>query len=516
MTRSSTSLCSCVASLGLLATAYLPGTAVTPAQQPYYRALPPGVYAKVDIETAIKGFEGTRPSVPQLHAMLRSLYEKLLADPAITGIEIGEHWDHIQTPSRYPYEPVDGYDWSYLDDAFAVADQDHKPVQLLITPGLNSPPSVKAAITPSCNGLFSTSAKTTTTTAPVAPDCGKVTFPKVPEPMNADSHVLPLPWDPTYNTDWQGFLTELAARYQDNAEFASIAVAGPVAASTEMILPTSANTGDGQVDTMWGTLIQHRYPGLSGQALDEVFVTQWEQTIQDYEKAFSGITLVLTPDSGSDLPDFGHNVTQAPGNDLYDSECAASLAATQATNAALYYDLMSCEAKTEVLSYFVGASGPNGKATKVGGMTASNAVSLAQGDIGIPGVKLLTTLSPEPTPPLGAGAEFDFPLSSKKFQAEGCPSYPATCQGLTIDEAAYNVLRVFFDGTSHGADYGGTNGNEHVSFLGVLYPDVLYAEDHPCLDLQNLLDEASQDLTGRPVACVGGPPTSVAPPPVKY
>ena len=31
---------------------------------------------------------------------------------------------------------------------------------------------------------------------------------------------------------------------------------------------------------------------------------------------------------------------------------------------------MSCEAKTEILSYFVAVTGPNEKATRVGGMTA--------------------------------------------------------------------------------------------------------------------------------------------------
>ena len=121
-------------------------------------------------------------------------------------------------------------------------------------------------------------------------NCGTVVFPKVPEPTNADGHILPLPWDQTYNTDWQDFLTDLGTRYQGNAEFASIAVAGPVGPSPEMILPTSANTHDPQVDAMWATLVQHAFPSsppLSGQALDEVFVVQWDQTIKFYEKLFS-------------------------------------------------------------------------------------------------------------------------------------------------------------------------------------------------------------------------------------
>ncbi|HMK96779.1 MAG TPA: hypothetical protein VK425_04470, partial [Acidimicrobiales bacterium] len=394
-------------------------TAVPSRPGPFSRDLPAGVYAKVDIETALSGLRGhERPPVPQLHLMFRALLQKLLADPAVTGLIVGEHWDHIQTPSKYPYIPVEGYDWGYLDDAFAVADQDQKPVQLLITPGLNSPPSVLKAI-PSCDWLFDLD-------MPPQDNCGTVDFPKVPEPTNADSHTLPLPWGPTYDADWEEFLAQLDARYQDNDEFASIAVAGPVAASTEMILPTSANTHDGQVDGMWGTLIRHAFPSsppLSGQALDEVFVTDWDDTITYYEKAFSGVTLVLTPDSGGDLPDFGHSVAQtsswakAKDNDLYGTECAASIATTDPANP-LYGELMSCEAKTEVLSYFVGATGPNGKATKVGGMTASSPTTFGAGDIGIPGVKFFIERSPAPSPLIGAGAEFDFPVSSKKVQQE--------------------------------------------------------------------------------------------------
>ncbi len=506
--RATTSLSPCLVSLAIAATASLAGTTTVPqGPQTLERALPAGVYAKVGIEATISGLRhGAHPSVPQLHARLRSLYQELLADPAVTGIAVGEHWDHIQSPSSYPYVPVDGYDWSYLDDVFAVADQHHKPVQVQITPGLDSPPSVLDAI-PSCNWLFDPD-------MPRENNCGTVVFPKVPEPTNADGHILPLPWDQTYNTDWQDFLTDLGTRYQGNAEFASIAVAGPVGPSPEMILPTSANTHDPQVDAMWATLVQHAFPSsppLSGQALDEVFVVQWDQTIKFYEKLFSGITLVLTPDSGADLPNFGHSVVQAAGNDLYQSECAASIAERDPKNP-LYGDLMSCEAKTEVVSYFLAVAGPNGKATRIGGMTASSPTTFTGGDIGIPGVKLLTHLSPAPSPPVGAGAEFDFPVSSKKIKQEGCPPSPQSCSGLTVESAAYNVLKVFFDYTPYAPWFGGTKSNGQVEFLGVPYLDVRYAQDHPCLELQNLLDAASQFLTGRDVACVA-PTRYPSPPP---
>ena len=44
-----------------------------------------------------------------------------------------------------------------------------------------------------------------------------------------DSNVLPLPWNRTYKSAWQFFLTTLQARYGANPLSVSIAVAGPAA-----------------------------------------------------------------------------------------------------------------------------------------------------------------------------------------------------------------------------------------------------------------------------------------------
>ena len=472
---------------------------------------PPGVYLKLDIESAITGFlpvdhpphpERKPPSVPQLHRKFRSLLQRVLGNAAVSGIAVGEHWDHIQmSNSSYPYEPVGGYDWSYLDDVFSVADHLHKPVQLLITPGANSPQALLDVL-PSCNSLF----------APrryARPKrCGSVVFPRLQESIHADSDVLPLPWNKRYNGAWHGFLRLLNRRYRANREFAAIAVAGPVYASPEMILPTSENTHHKQVDGMWGTLISNAFPKRPGyRDTDAVFVDAWDMTIDFYEKLFSGVTLLLTPDSGSDLPDFSHQVEAKRGNDLYTRDCAASIAEADPSNS-LYKDLMGCEAKTEILAYFVRVPGPNGKATRDGGMRAGSPATLqpggieVAGDIGVPGTKLLTELEPPPPILIGAGADFDFPVSTKTRQKEGCRTYPKRkCVPLTVTEAAANVLKVFFDHTSHGKAFGGTNGDGQVDFLGVPYLDVLYAERHPCAQLQDTLDAASQALTGQTVDC---------------
>jgi len=421
-----------------------------------------------------------------LHSYLRALYADLLANPAISGITAGVHWDNIQVSETT-------YDWSYLDDAFDTAIAARKSVQLIITPGFDSPQWLLAKI-PSCDGLFGNGASA---------DCGSVTFEGFPQEQRSDNKVLPLPWNSVYKAAWLNFNTQLNTRYAANPAFVCIAVAGPVGPSDEMILPTTANDAAIQpsgllVDDTWAALIKHSFPNNSSyQGSDQVFIDEWKQVIDAYERTFSGVTLSVSPDAGNDLPAFGKKVTPHPDNVLYVSDCAASIASN--------IGIMSCEAKAEILSYFIAVTGPNGKVTRVGGMTASSPTTLAAGDIGIGGVKLLTLFSPTLSPPVLGGAEFDHPVSgSSNFQDEGCPTYPTVCPGLTVEEAAYHVLTVFFNGTPVAASYGGTPGSARMHYLEVPYLDVQYAETHPTpavpssiignTSLQDLLNKASHDL----------------------
>ena len=92
-----------------------------------------GVYAKIFIDQAVSRYTGPPEDI---HSCLRQMYEDLLANPAISGLTIGEHWDKIQlTDSVYP----DGYDFSYLDDAFQAAHDHGKKIRLIITPGFDTP-----------------------------------------------------------------------------------------------------------------------------------------------------------------------------------------------------------------------------------------------------------------------------------------------------------------------------------------------------------------------------------------
>jgi hypothetical protein len=126
------------------------------------------------------------------------------------------------------------------------------------------------------------------------------------------------------------------------------------------------------------------------------------------------------------------------------------------------------------------------------------------GNIGISGVKVLTSLTPPPSPRFTGGAEFDFALTSVHIQEEGCPNYPANCGHLTIEEAGFNVLNDFFYGTPVAAFFDGTIGPAPMQYLEVPYADVQYAQMTPCpatpsptignTSLQDLLNRASRDL----------------------
>jgi hypothetical protein len=473
---------------------------------------PLGVYAHTDIETAINNYPGpASPTTKELHSYLHKLYADLLADHAISGITLGVHWGNIQlTDPALSYGYSDGYDWSYLDDAFEEANFAHKSIQLIITPGFDSPKwlLVKSKI-PSCDGLFPGSP------GPVSADCGTVTFVNYPEADRSDGNVLPLPWNSVYKEAWLDFLTHLNARYNYNPAFVSIAIAGPVGGSTEIILPTNLNTTAPQpsglpVDKMWTMLIENSFPYASSsfQNSDQAFIDEWRKEVEGYEKIFRGLTLFISPDTGNDLPDFSQNVTPHQDNILFYQDCQNAIEG-------LNNSIMSCEAKTEILSNFIAAEGPNGKSTQVGGMTASSPVTL--GDIGVPGIKLLTSHWPPPSPRFLGGAEFDLAVSNpKQVQQEGCPNSNPTCT-ITPEEAAYNVMTVFFYGTPAGKVFDGARGPAPMQYLELDYVDIQYAEMNPCpptlsralgkTSLQDLLSRASRDLFE-----MAGQPTPLPPP----
>jgi hypothetical protein len=212
---------------------------------------PRGIYTKVNITDHITAEQQANPSITpeQLDAYFNSLYQDLLSNPAISGLEIFVHWDQA---NPNPPSSANPYFWNYLDDAFNQAAawnaqnpaQIPKTIQLIALPGFQSPQWILAEI-PSCDGLFQTPAQTPPST------CGTATFTGYLETV--DGTVLPLPWDPVYKSAWQAFLVVLAARYGSNPTLVSVAVAGPTAASPEM--QTASNTAASNPQTQFGVNI---------------------------------------------------------------------------------------------------------------------------------------------------------------------------------------------------------------------------------------------------------------------
>ena len=178
--------------------------------------------------------------------------------------------------------------------------------------------------------------------------------------------MFPLPWNPTYKSAWRTFLTALAARYGSNPAFVSIAVAGPTAASAEIILPSNDDSNNPQTqfsggpispNNMWLQLLAFHYPGMAAyQGTDQAFIDEWDAAIDmsSCGQVFSGVTLVLTLDDK--MPSFSNNTNPIPAG--FSGDCSASSS--------------TCATVTTIMSYFVEPTtgGANAKATQTSSFIA--------------------------------------------------------------------------------------------------------------------------------------------------
>lgn len=434
--------------------------------------VPVGIYAVVPVEKVVANQQTENPSITtaELDTYLDGFYTDLLNNPAVSGLALQIHWDTLN-----PNAPTDPnpYFWNYVDDAFTSVSQwnlnnptatlNPKTIQLIVTPGFNSPQWVRDALT-SCDPLFYGSP------VPSGFSCSEVTFTNFQE--GGDSTVLPLPWDPTYQAAWKTFLQALAARYDDKTAFVSIAVAGPTAASAEMILPngTTENqlqfVSDGGTaiapNTMWKALLQLQYPdNTTYWGTDQAFIDAWNAAIDMYGEVFSGVTLVAT--TGNGLPKFGATAGPFP----------APTTPIDFTPDCLYSENMDCQAETTVLEHFVDPSvgGFNAKATQTSGLEATR----PPGDLGEVGVRYLSQLtagSTETSQILG-GAQFNAPLSvDNGAETEG--GSPVVAQAL------FNMLQDFFTGTSVAGAYCEpfAVAPAPLNYLQIYHQDIQYASNH--------------------------------------
>jgi hypothetical protein len=480
---------------------------------------PQGIYAVVNIQENIKKEQAADPSIKpaELKAYFVNLYQDLLSNPAVSGLALWVNWNAL---NPNPPSAANPYDWAYVDDAFSQASARNvrdptkapKTIQLVPLPGFQTPQWLLAQI-PSCDGLFQSPVQT----PPRA--CGKATFADFVEGRGVRE--LPMPWNPSYKSAWRTFLTQLAARYQSNPAFVSISVAGPTASSEEMILPDNANTppqdrfGGLLPNAMWLKLLAFHYPGRPAyQRSDQAFIDEWEAAIDMYGEIFSGVTLVAT--TGSGLPNLAARGFTVPSD----------------FSAACPNPNMDCAAETTILSYFgrPTVGGTNAKAAQEDGMEAAR-VSLGRFNLGVDGIKLVsrgTTHLTAPAAQILGGAQFNSSFANFTL-TEGCTSRfppkpidrPAGCSipsNCTIqmcipvacipqaclapgvmqadlasfnilrnvpkrdlispEQAEYNVLKVYFDGTAVAAFFGGTAGATPLNYLQIYAADFLYAETH--------------------------------------
>ena len=140
---------------------------------------------------------------------------------------------------------------------------------------------------------------------------------------------------------------------------------------------------------------------------------------------------------------------------------------------------MDCAAETTILSHFVDSSvdKTDSKATQTSGMEASRVNGL---NLGVASVKLLsqrTAQSNAPSAQILGGAQFNTSFSVDAA-VEGCTIKGGCTSGISPEQAEYNVLNVFFDGTVVASSFGGTPGGAPLNYLQIYSPDIQYATTH--------------------------------------
>ncbi len=492
-----------------------PGSVVPPASsstsQPSGPRRPRGIYAEIHIDLQVDQQQKLNPSITaaELHSFLKDLYSSLLDNPAVSGLAIGIEWGRLNP--KPPSDPQ-SYDWSYMDDAFdsvaawntANPGQTPKTVQVQISAGFGTPAWVLDQI-PSCDGLFKSPPQTP------SKDCGEATFTGFVE---GGGGVLPLPWNAIYKKSFKTFLTAFAARYGSNPAFVSIDVSGPTAASTEMILPNDitapkqAQFGDITPNEMWLKLLAFAYPGKPEyQKTDQAFIDEWNAAIDLFGEVFSDLTLVAT--TGSGLPNLGSRGYKVPA--AFTQDCPTPD--------------MDCAAEAAILAHFAdpGVDPMDAKATQSSGMRGLGRTGTY--DLGVHGVEWLaqsTSKNSSPAAQILGGEQFATSAALYPIQ-EGCtqafPPKPKVGTSISVDpstvpagdipqdclapgitpadvetynvfsqvpardlippeQALYNVLRGFFDGTPAASSFGGNPGTAPYNYLQIYSQDIKYATTH--------------------------------------
>ena len=227
---------------------------------------------------------------------------------------------------------------------------------------------------------------------------------------------------------------------------------------------------------MWLKLLAFHYPSKAMyQNSDQAFIDEWDAAIDMYGQIFSNVTLVAT--TGSGLPNLNKTGFTIPSG--FSTDCNKPD--------------MDCAAETTILSHFMDPSvgGTNAKATQTSGMEASRGNGL---NLGVGSVKFLSQRTAELKPPSAqilGGAQFNTSFSMDAAM-EGCTTKGGCTNGISPEQAEYNVLQVFFDGTP--AALGGTPGMAPLNYLQIYSPDIQYANAHASATAQVIQGDGTSEM----------------------
>jgi len=421
----------------------------------------------------------------------------ILSNPGIAGIAEFVQWDEVSQP--FPLGQTNSTlgtnIWGVVDDVFGEvaqwnADNSNCPpktIQLGFIPGFDTPQWVLNQLT-NCDPMFL--ANNTVNTNLVNNTCGCATFLSGEGPnVVYTNKLLPLPWNPVYSNNFKAFIQAAAGRYNNNPLLVTVEIAGPTSDSTEMILPNGKNNPTNY--WKWNPLLSLTFP-TNYQNSDRAFIEAWEAAIDMYGAAFTNTTLAMT--TGSGFPNFFY--TNSSGDVVPYPDYTVPPGFNWPPGSVNTNDqdrLMDAAAETTILAYFADPrhGGNNAKACQEDGLTAGTASELQNHDVSggddldsysvkwlaqssASGFALLPGTTNVISRVLG-GLQFMTSFSGDPLD-EGCNESDNCTNGAPSPEQAfYNVMQVYFDGTAAGSVYDVTNGNLRLNYMQIYSSDVLYA-----------------------------------------
>jgi hypothetical protein len=376
---------------------------------------PKGIYAYVlvdDLDAAAQA-ESVRTGKSKKDLLI-NYFRFMLSQQEVAGVLFAASWGLLNPNDPAGSSTFDctssAYDCTSLDAAFeAIEKVPAKKLQLNVTAGFNSPPwlfqPLSASGPPgpgylaSCDGLF------TNPPIPTSQSCGYTDIFIQTEVSSPGPARLPLPWSKTYQDKWKEFTQRLwwyinTKGWQQHV--VSVALAGPTATSSEIMLPNDVSQGTGlQVASLpagyatnsgidfssaWNCLLANNY-GVDSSYLNSnrAFVEAWATAIDMFGEVFSEVTLVVTTANG--LPEFEWGKTSVAGCNLtgikLPTKSTPGYAKLLKASPVFEPDCgrkplrpMDCAAEAAILAYFAEppVGGPNAKATQENALSASDDV----------------------------------------------------------------------------------------------------------------------------------------------